>query len=72
MAGPDITIFHNPRRSKSRQALAVIEGRGTPHAVVEYLKTPPDRATLEFIPVVVHGDRVVIARPTERVVDLLG
>lgn len=44
-----VTIFHNPRCSKSRQALALLEERGVPHAVVDYQKTPPDRATLESI-----------------------
>ncbi len=44
-----ITIFHNPRCSKSRQALALIEAEGVPHTVVEYLRTPPDRATLEAV-----------------------
>ncbi|MGH9080670.1 MAG: arsenate reductase (glutaredoxin) [Acidimicrobiales bacterium] len=120
MTDADTTIFHNPRCSKSRQALAVIEQRGAPHTVVEYLKTPPDRSTLESIvarlddppaelvrtddagfaglgvdpatlsspavvvdilcehpelmqrPLVMHGDRVVIGRPTERVAELFG
>lgn len=41
-----VTIYHNPRCSKSRQALALLEARGITPRVVEYLKTPPDRATL--------------------------
>jgi arsenate reductase len=45
----DVTIFHNPRCSKSREALTVIEDRGAPHTVIEYLKTPPDRVTLESL-----------------------
>jgi arsenate reductase len=49
MTEAEITIFHNPKCSKSRQALALIEGRGTSYTVVEYLKTPPDRDTLESI-----------------------
>ncbi len=36
-----VTIYHNPRCSKSRQALALIEGRGITPRIVEYLKTPP-------------------------------
>lgn len=44
-----VTIYHNPRCSKSRQTLALIEGKGvTPH-VVEYLKTPPSREKLQAI-----------------------
>jgi arsenate reductase (glutaredoxin) len=41
-----VTIYHNPRCSKSRQALALLEARGIRPRVIEYLKTPPDRATL--------------------------
>ncbi|MGB5165909.1 MAG: arsenate reductase (glutaredoxin) [Woeseiaceae bacterium] len=41
-----ITIYHNPRCSKSRQTLALIEEAGvTPH-VVEYLKDTPSAATI--------------------------
>jgi len=35
-----VTIYHNPRCSKSRQALAIIEDKGISPNVVEYLKTP--------------------------------
>ncbi|MEE4236774.1 MAG: arsenate reductase (glutaredoxin) [Anderseniella sp.] len=38
-----VTIWHNPRCSKSRQTLALIEGKGIRPEVVEYLKTPPSR-----------------------------
>lgn len=40
------TIYHNPRCSKSRQALELLEQRGTELNVVRYLDTPPDAATL--------------------------
>ncbi len=39
-----ITIFHNPACSKSRGALALIREAGHQPQVVEYLKTPPNRA----------------------------
>src|SRR5690606_25488411 len=39
----------NPRCSKSRQTLALLESRGVKPRVVEYLKTPPDRATIEAL-----------------------
>ena len=42
----NITIYHNPRCSKSRQTLALIQEKGFEPNVVEYLKTPPDAATL--------------------------
>jgi len=111
-------IFHNPRCSKSRGALEILEERGVQPEVVEYLRTPPDRATLERIldaipdapialvrdddsfkklgltrsdydgreavitlllehpelmerPVVFVGDRAVIARPSDKVLELL-
>ena len=35
------TIWHNPRCSKSRQALALLEEAGAQVEVIEYLKTPP-------------------------------
>ena len=45
----DLQIFHNPRCSKSRQAMEAIEGAGAEAEVVKYLDAPPDRATLESI-----------------------
>ncbi|MEW8026193.1 MAG: arsenate reductase (glutaredoxin) [Candidatus Thiodiazotropha sp.] len=41
-----VEIYHNPRCSKSRQTLQLLQDRGIDPDVVEYLKTPPDRATL--------------------------
>ena len=114
----EVTVYHNPVCSKSRGALDILAERGVACDVVEYLKTPPDRATLErFLallagppgdlvrrdkrfrelgleesrcrtrddvvalllehpelmerPVVLRGDRAVIARPSERVLELL-
>ena len=45
----DAVVFHNPKCSKSRGALAILEDEGVTTDVVEYLKAPPDRATLERI-----------------------
>jgi arsenate reductase (glutaredoxin) len=114
----NVTIYHNPVCGKSRGALEILCERGVTHDVVEYLKAPPDRATLARIldllggdpaalvrkdkrfkelglreadyrtreqvvvlllehpelmerPVVIRGSRAVIARPSERVLDLL-
>jgi arsenate reductase (glutaredoxin) len=111
-------VFHNPSCSKSRGALEILAEQGIETNVVEYLKAPPDRATLERIvdaipnppgdlvrkdkrfkelgldaadyttrtavvklllahpelmerPVVFRGDRAVIARPSELVLDLV-
>ncbi|HEY1990492.1 MAG TPA: ArsC/Spx/MgsR family protein [Acidimicrobiales bacterium] len=44
-----ITIFHNPKCSKSRGALELVDAQGAKYNLVEYLKAPPDRATLEHI-----------------------
>ena len=42
----DVTIYHNPRCSKSRQTLALIEEKGITPNIVHYLETPPDKKTL--------------------------
>lgn len=42
-------IYHNPRCSKSRQTLQLIQEQGVDPEVVEYLQTPPDKATLKYI-----------------------
>jgi len=42
-----LRLYHNPRCSKSRALLGLLEERGAQVEVVEYLKTPPDRAELE-------------------------
>ncbi|MBE9608374.1 arsenate reductase (glutaredoxin) [Chitinilyticum piscinae] len=41
-----VTIYHNPRCSKSRETLALLEQRGITPQVIEYLKTPPDTRQL--------------------------
>ncbi len=40
-------IYHNPRCSKSRAALALLIEHGVSPTIIEYLKTPPDRTTLQ-------------------------
>lgn len=44
-----LTIYHNPRCSKSRQTLALIEEKNQPVTIVEYLKTPLDEATIKSL-----------------------
>lgn len=44
-----VTIWHNPRCSKSRQTLELLRGRGLEPEVVDYLKTPPDAAGLAAV-----------------------
>ncbi len=42
-----VTIYHNPRCSKSRQTLALLEDKGVEPEVVLYLENPPSKATLK-------------------------
>ena len=42
----NVTIYHNPACGTSRNVLALIRNSGEEPTVIEYLKTPPDRATL--------------------------
>ena len=42
-----VTLFHNPKCSTSRNALALLREKGVEPRVVEYVKTGWDRATLE-------------------------
>ena len=113
----EITIYHNPRCSKSRSACQIVAERGVAARVINYLETPPSidelRALLAKLgipaaelvrrgeavfkenyagktlseddwlaalvahpilierPIVVRGDRAVIGRPPEKVLELL-
>ena len=114
----DVLVYHNPVCGKSRGAVDILRERNVDAEIVEYLKAPLDRATLERIldllpdppsalvrndkrfkelglnaadyatkpqvvdlllqhpelmerPVVIKGKRAVIARPSEKVLDLL-
>ena len=42
-------IYHNPRCSKSRQTLELLNNKGVETEVIEYLNTPPDAADLNRI-----------------------
>lgn len=44
-----VVIYHNPRCSKSRETLALIEGKGVKPKIVEYLKEPPNATELKAI-----------------------
>ena len=44
-----VTIYHNPRCSKSRQTLQLLTEHGTETTVIEYLHTPPSPQELERI-----------------------
>jgi len=112
-----LTIYHNPRCSKSRQALALLTERGIEPEVIEYLKTPLTEAELRALlrklglkpaetlrtgedvykekykgrtltdeqclkalvenpilmerPILVKGQRAVVGRPPEKILELL-
>lgn len=44
-----VTIYHNPRCSKSRETLALLQQQGVQPEVVLYLETPPDAQTLKAL-----------------------
>ena len=44
-----LTIYHNPKCSKSREALALLESRGISARIVKYLETPPTAAELSAL-----------------------
>ena len=114
----DLTLYHNPRCSKSRGALELLEARGLTPTVVRYLETPLSAAQLRDLlaklnisarqllrsgedeykalnladsgltdaqlidvmaahpklierPILVAGDKAVIGRPPEKVLDIL-
>jgi arsenate reductase len=45
----EIAIYHNPRCSKSRQTLALLEDSGVVPEVILYLETPPSAADLKQV-----------------------
>ena len=114
----DLTLYHNPRCSKSRGALQLLEARGLTPTIVRYLETPPSAAQLQELlgklgidarqllrtgeeeyralnlaepglsdaqlieamvnhpklierPILIAGDKAVIGRPPEKVLELL-
>jgi arsenate reductase len=113
----DVTLWHNPRCSKSRAAQAILDERGIDATVVRYLDEAPSRAELERVlgllgtddptaiarrgedrwkelgldgadrdavldamaanpilierPIVIRGDRAVVGRPPEKILELL-
>ena len=45
----EITIWHNPRCSKSREALAILEDSGCKKEVIKYLETSPDENQIKTL-----------------------
>jgi len=45
----DVVIYHNPKCTKSRETLQLLEARGVKPKIIEYLKTPPSKTQLDKI-----------------------
>ena len=61
-----VTIFHNPRCSKSRQTLALLEDHGIKPSIIEYLKTPITKNKLiEILSLLKMAPRDVIRKKEE-------
>ena len=67
-----VTIYHNPRCSKSRQTLQLLLDRGIEPRVIEYLKTPPGRNELQHILDLLHMQPRDLLRKKESVYKELG
>jgi arsenate reductase (glutaredoxin) len=67
-----VTIFHNPRCSKSRQTLQLIREAGVEPDVVEYLKSPPSVAELDGILTKLNLEPLHLMRRKELVFNELG
>ena len=61
-----VKIYHNPRCSKSRQTLNLLHENGVEPQIVEYLKTPPDRETLEHLLEMLNMEPRDLMRKKER------
>ena len=60
-----LIIYHNPRCSKSRQTLQLIEQKNAEVTVVEYLKTPLTKAEIEHILSLLNAKPIDIMRTKE-------
>jgi arsenate reductase (glutaredoxin) len=45
----DVTIYHNPRCSKSRQTLELLQSKGIEPTIIHYLENPPSAEELQSI-----------------------
>jgi arsenate reductase len=60
-----VTIWHNPRCSKSRQTLELLHRKGVTPTIREYLKQPPSQAEVESLITLVGGDPAELVRDGE-------
>jgi arsenate reductase len=67
----DVEILHNPRCSKSRATLALLEERGIEPHIIDYLAEPPDASELARISDLLGGDpRAMMRRDEPEYADL--
>ena len=62
---PNVTIYHNPRCSKSRQTLKLLREHDVEPHIVEYLVDPPDAATLRKLVRMLSIKPIELVRRTE-------
>ena len=62
----DVVIYHNPKCSNSRRAVAWLDEHRVEHALVPYLEAPPDRATLERLVRELEDDPADLVRHDKR------
>jgi arsenate reductase len=67
-----VTIWHNPRCSKSRQTLELLNKKGVEPTIREYLKDPPSKAEVEKLIDMVGGDPGELVRDGEAEFKALG
>jgi len=61
-----VTIYHNPRCSKSRQTLALIQERGIEPEIIEYLINPPSESELDRVLTMLEMEPEALMRKGEQ------
>jgi arsenate reductase len=65
-----VLVYHNPVCSKSRGALDILRERGVEYDVIEYLRSPLDRASLEGVLAMLGGPPSALVRHDKRFAEL--
>jgi arsenate reductase len=65
-----LVLYHNPRCSKSRELLGLLEARGADVEVVDYLESPPTRADLERLLAAIPDPPSALVRQDKRFAEL--
>ena len=61
----NVTIYHNPRCTKSRQTLALLQDKGIEPDIIEYLKTPPSVSRLDELLKALGKEPIEVIRTKE-------